>query len=160
MKTKTDRRDGVIGGERADERKRGRTRESKGARWSERGTTKRTRERRVTRRRAVEGLRQKAPARFHGHPVYTPPLPCNAGQGEREEARSICPIPTHSRSPFSHSISFCHCSFFRALVGTLRERERERERFSAGLPRNAPFFSHHLSSLCRFCLVPRLQFRV
>lgn len=34
MKTKTDRC-GLIGGERAGGRKRGRTRESKGARWSE-----------------------------------------------------------------------------------------------------------------------------
>jgi len=41
--------------------------------------------------------------------VTVRPLFRKTPMGEKEEG--ICPIPTHSRPLFSHSISFCHCSF-------------------------------------------------
>lgn len=55
----------------------------------------------------------------------------------RKRGEGIRPIPTHSRFPFSHSISFCHCSFSAPWWA----RHTPREILRGGLPRDAPFFS-------------------
>lgn len=107
-------------GERQRERKRERGRE-----------LEKERQRTGTRRRA-EGLQRKAPARFHGHRVYTPPLPHVTG--------GICPIPAHSRPPFSHSISFCHCSFS-APCWAHSERDPPAASLAHSSPRFSPFSS-------------------
>lgn len=46
---------------------------------------------------------------FPWAPCLYAPSSCKTPTGKRGEG--VCPIPTHSRPLFSHSISFCHCSF-------------------------------------------------
>lgn len=119
-------------GERQRERKRERGRE-----------LEKERQRTGTRRRA-EGLQRKAPARFHGHRVYTPPLPHVTG--------GICPIPTHSRPPFSHSISFCHCSFS-APCWAHSERDPPAASLAHSSPRFSPFSSFFLLLLLQLLVL-------
>lgn len=135
MKTKTDRR---VDRQRAKGRKGGREVERGKVRvrdrgLGERGMTKRTRERD---RVLVEGPRIFGGRRLRVSmgTVSVRPLFRKTPPGERGEG--VCPIPTHSRPPFSHSISFCHCSFSAPWWA-----HSPREILRGSLPRSAPFFS-------------------
>jgi len=136
MKTKTDRR---VDRRRAKGRKGGRAKESKGM---IRGGWKRDDKENARENRALaEDLRRKAPARFHGHRVCTPPLPQNT---TGREEKVYIPFQRIRNPPFSHSISFCHCLFSAPWWAHSRR--------SSAAAFLAPFFSHSPFVDCRFAV--------
>lgn len=114
--------------------------------------------------KSSKGLRvfeRKAPARFHGHRVYTPPLSRNTNEGGLHVPFQRTCVP-----PFSHSISFCHCSFSAAWRPGGRHSERDLSSGTATLCSGAPFsfllgvlglLSRVLSDFCSVAFSRRLM---